>query len=149
MSVDFNKEIQPLTMDEIKDKLTKMEVGINGILPFKYFGFLVKNPGYDPDNFSQEIEDSEIEVDIFNEINKKINEPNFDFIWNNTLSNIQHNSKQWEKNHTKKCQATVLHNRFIGQCIEHSDGTRNYYSEEIIDKIQEVLDEYKEIYDFY
>ena len=145
---DSDKEIQPLSMDEIKDKLIKMEVGINGVLPVKFFGFIVKNPEYDPDNFSQEIEDSEIEVDIFNEINKKINEPDFDFIWNNTLDNIQLNSEQWKKNHIKKCQATFLHNRFAAQCIEHPDGIRNYYSEEIIDMIQEVLDEYKEIYDF-
>ena len=146
---DVLNEVRPLTMDEIKDRLIKMEVGIDGVLPFKYFGFIVKNPEYDPYNFSQEIEDSEIEVDIFKEAYKKINEPNFDFIWNNTLGNIQHNSQQWKKNHAKKCQALLLYNNFIGQCIEHSDGTKNFYCEEIINKIQKVLDEYKEIYDFY
>lgn len=104
--INFN-ELRPLTMDEIKDRLIKMEVGINGQLPIKFFGFIVKQPEYDIDNFSQEIEDS------------------------------------------KKCQAKMLVNRFVAQCIEHLDGTRNYYSNEVIDKIQEVLDEYKEIYDFY
>lgn len=144
----FNK-FSPLTMNEIKDRLIKMEVGVNGELPVKFFGFIVKNPEYDPENFSQEIEDSEIEVDIFSEIDKKIKESNFNFVWNNTLGNILHNTEQWKKNHTKKCQAKMLVNKFAAQCIEHSDGTRNYYSNEVIDKIQEVLDEYKEIYELY
>mgnify|MGYP003558419326 CR=1 FL=1 len=48
-----------LTIEEIGEKLKNMTVGEGKYLPISFVSFLVKNPNYDPTNFSQEIEDSE------------------------------------------------------------------------------------------
>ena len=137
-----------LTIEEIGEKLKNMTVGEGKYLPISYVSFLVKNPNYDPTNFSQEIEDSEKEVDMLNEMLAEMKKPGFDIIWNNTLHNVKTNSKRWRENHSKKCQVNLLSNWLILQSEIHKTGERNFYNEDNINKIKTVLKEYNEIYDF-
>lgn len=136
-----------LTIEEIGEKLRNMTVGEGKYLPISYVSFLVKNPNYDPTNFSQEIEDSEKEVDMLNEMLSEMKKPGFDIIWNNTLHNVKTNSKRWRENHSKKCQVNLLSNWLILQSEIHKTGERNFYNEDNINKIKTVLKEYNEIYD--
>ena len=136
-----------LTIEEIGEKLRNMTVGEGKYLPISYVSFLVKNPNYDPTNFSQEIEDSEKEVDMLNEMLAEMKKPGFDIIWNNTLHNVKTNSKRWRENHSKKCQVNLLSNWLILQSEIHKTGERNFYNEDNINKIKTVLKEYNEIYD--
>jgi hypothetical protein len=136
-----------LTIEEIGDKLKNMTVGEGKYLPISYVSFLVKNPNYDPTNFSQEIENSEEEVDVLNEMLAEMKKPGFDIIWNNTLHNVKTNSKRWRENHSKKCQVNLLSNWLILQSEIHKTGERNFYNEDNINKIKTVLKEYNEIYD--
>ena len=137
-----------LTIEEIGEKLKNMLVGEGKYLPITFVSFLVKNPDYDPTNFSQEIEDSEEEIDVLNEILVEMKKPGFDIIWNNTLYNIKTNSKCWCENHSKKCPIYFLSNGVILQSETHKNGVRDFYSEENINKIKTVLEEYNEIYGF-
>lgn len=137
-----------LTIEEIGEKLRNMIVGEGKYLPITYVSFLVKNPNYDPTNFSQEIEDSEEEINVLNEMLAEMKKPGFDIIWNNSLHNVKTNSKQWSENHSKKCQITLLINRLILQSETNKDGVRDFYSEDNINKIKTILEEYNEIYDF-
>lgn len=136
-----------LTIEEIGEKLKNMTVGEGKYLPFSLVSFLVKNPNYDPTNFSQEIEDSEEEIDVLNEMLAEMKKPGFDIIWRNTLYNVKTNSKRWRENHSKKCQVKLLLNWTILQSEIHKTGVRDFYSEDNINKIKTVLNEYNEIYD--
>lgn len=136
-----------LTIEEIGEKLKNMTVGEGKYLPMIFVSFLVKNPNYDPTNFSQEIEDSEKEIDVLNEMLVEMKKPGFDIIWNNTLNNIKTNSKRWSENHSKKCQVHLLANWMLLQSEMHENGERDFYSEDNINKIKTVINEYNEIYD--
>lgn len=140
-------EIKALTIEDIGEKLKNMTVGEGNYLPMTFVCFLVKNPNYDPANFSQEIEDSEEEIDVLNEMLAEMKKPGFDIIWNNTLNTIKTNSKRWRENHTKKCQVHLLPNWMLLQSETHRNGERNFYSEDNINKIKTVIEEYDEIYD--
>lgn len=134
-----------MTINQIKQFFNERKVGHNGVLPLCKFACLVKNPNYDPEDFSQEIENSEVEINWFKEMKKKMNEPDFDFIWNNTLSSIPKNSQRWIDNHSKKCEATIVFTGFC-QSIARQDGTHDYCHEPVINEFQKILDEYGEIY---
>ena len=127
-----------LTKEEIINKLKAMEVGEGKEMPVKFFNFLTPNPYYDPNTFSQEIEDSEEPVNILEEIKKETSKPEFDYVWNNTISNIKTNSDKWQKNHTKICEVKLHADKIYMQCATHEDGTRNYYSEENLQRILEL-----------
>lgn len=131
----MNTNLNFLTRKDIAAKLKSMKVGENGVLPIKAFSFLVENRKYDPDNFSQEIEDTEEAIDVWKEIYEEIHKPYFDFVWNNTISQLPLNSKTWRNNHSKKCSVKLCGFAMYGSSIEHEDGTRDYYSEELVDKI--------------
>lgn len=151
--------MKALTHEEIRERLRNMVVGENGVLPLKAFSFIVKNPNYDPDTFSQEIEDSEVKINVLDEIKKEIHRPVFDFIWHNTLSDIPHNSEEWEKNHSKICKAKFLPCAFLspasttvvaitsptGEVIK--DTIRHYDNKVTMDKVLKIEQEYGEIYD--
>lgn len=136
-----------LTIEEIGEKLKNMIVGEGKYLPMAFVSFLVKNPNYDPTNFSQEIEDSEEEIDVLKEMLVEMKKPSFDIVWNNTLHNVKTNSKRWIDNHSKKCPITLLAKRMLLQSKVHENSVRDFYSEENINKIKTVLEEYNEIYD--
>ena len=137
-----------LTIEEIGEKLKNMIVSEEKYLPITYVSFLVKNPNYDPTNFSQEIEDSEEEVDVLNEMLSEMKKPGFDIVWRNTLDGVKVNSLQWRENHSKKCQVNLLPNWIILVSETHETGVRDFYSQDNINKIKQVLDKYGEIYDF-
>ena len=124
-----------LTRDEIADKLKAMEVGEGKELPIKGLSFIVENRKYDPDSFSQEIEDSEERIDELELINREIHQPGFNFIWNNTLSRCPRNSDKRKANHSKICTVSLKPMAIWASCVQHKDGTRDYYSEELVDKI--------------
>lgn len=138
----------PLTIEDIKDRLKKMVVNNKDILPLHVFSLLVKNPKYDIDNFSQEIEDSETKIDVMKEIVAEMKEPDFDLVWNNTLHQLQTNSTEWKENHTKRCPVLLVPNAIFASCVNQIDGTRHFCSEEIINKFEYLIGEYEEIYDF-
>lgn len=140
-----------LTIEEIGEKLKNMIVGEGKYQPMAFVSFLVKNPNYDPTNFSQEIEDSEEKIDILDMLNEMLVEmkkPGFDVIWNNTLHGVKTNSKRWRENHSYKCQITFIPNCLLLQSKTHENGARDFYSEDNINKIKTILEEYNEIYDF-
>jgi hypothetical protein len=143
----MDNELHILTRNEIIDKLKSMKVGEDGCLPMKAFSFIVKNREYDPDSFSQEVEDSEERIDVWKEVYKEIQKPEFDFVWNNTIGSLPRNSKEWNDNHTKVCTVKLCPMVFYAACINHSDGTRDYYSEELVDKILNWSKENGEIVD--
>lgn len=128
-----------LTKEEIIDRLKTMEVGEGKELPIKRMVFITVNTDYDPDNFSQEIEDSEETVDWLSEMKKETSKLEFDWVWNNTLGNIKRNSDKWLDNHSKICPAKLHFNLYLSS-VTHSNGTRNYYSEENLRQILEFAD---------
>lgn len=132
------EEYNVLTKDEIIDRLKSMEVGVGKELPWKILSFIIFNPDYDPESFSQEIEDSEEAIDYLDEIMKEMNKPEFDFVWNNTLSSVKKNSEKWFLNHSKICKVILDPYAMVLQCAaEHKDGTRNYYSEFNVNRLME------------
>ena len=143
-------ELKELTRDEIIERLKLKEVGStcsNGqpLLPLCMLYAIVDYPVYNPGNFVQEIEDSEVEINVFDEIKKQMSKPDFDFVWNNTIGECKKNSERWYKNHTKKCIVTTHCFGYV--CSEcHKDGTRNYYTDEVMKKIEEFLTEGRKIY---
>lgn len=137
-----------LTKEEIINKLKAMEVGEGKEMTVKIFHFLTPNPYYDPNTFSQEIEDSEEPVNIIEEIKKETSKPEFDFVWNNTISNIKTNSDKWQKNHTKICEVKLQADKIYMPCATHEDGTRNYYSEENLQRILELASKWRGIINF-
>lgn len=148
--------MEALTHEQIREKLREMRVDTGKCLPYKHFSFMVKNPNYDPDNFSQEIEDSEEEINTLAEIRK---EPGFDWVWNGMIGNIPKNSERWLDNHSKKCQFKLLGNVFLSSCSTHiitttlSSGesseamVRDYDNDFTMNKILDVEKEYGEIYE--
>lgn len=137
-----------LTKEEIINKLKAMEVGEGKEMTVKIFHFLTPNPYYDPNTFSQEIEDSEEPVNIIEEIKKETSKPEFDCVWNNTISNIKTNSDKWQKNHTKICEVKLQADNIYMPCATHEDGTRNYYSEENLQRILELASKWGGIINF-
>ena len=134
------EQIKILTKDEIVEKLKNMNVDNKKIFPIHTFSFIVINPDYNPEKFSQEIEDSEEEIDTYGLMLEEIKKPGFDLVWHDTTCNVPRNSEKWLKNHSKICKAKFMPFKFWESCINYCDGTRNYYSEEILNKILEIGD---------
>lgn len=139
--------IRLMTTEEIESQLKSLVVGQNDVLSVKIFSFVVPNPEYDPENFSQEIEDSEEEIDTLELVKKVMNSPDFNFVWHNTICQIPKNSDAWIKNHTKNCPTKFVPNEFMEQCTNHKD-VRNYYSDKTMEKMQAVIDKYGGIVKF-
>lgn len=131
------KEYNVLTEQEIADKLANMRVDTGEYLPIKMFSFIILNPDYNPNDFSEEIENSEEFINTLDLEIKEIRKSGFDFVWNNTMVNIPKNSDKWLKNHTKKCKYKLLKNVFMMSCANWSNGTRNYCYKDVYDKIKE------------
>ena len=109
----------------------------NKELPIKTFSFIIPNPEYNPDEFSQEIENSEEFIDELKMVSEEIKKPYFDFGWNNTLFQLPRNSEKWRENHSKICPVKIAAFRLYGSCTNHSNGRRDYYSEELLEKIMD------------
>lgn len=134
------EEYHVLTKNEIIDKLKSMEVGEGKEYPWKTISFVYLNPNYDPDTFSQEIEDTEEEIDLMEEFKK----------WYNAqVSKMKKNSDKWYANHTKICKIQLAPMQILLQCAaQHRDGTRNYYSENNVKQIMEWGDKHGKILNF-
>ena len=132
------QELKILTKEEIVEKLKSMNIDNKKIFYFHIFSFIIVNPDYNPEAFSQEIEDSEEEINSLDLISDEMHKSDFDFVFHNTLCRVPWNSKKWLENHSKICKVKFIPNKFIEQCVNHRDGTRNYYSEKILNKILEI-----------
>ena len=150
MNTECEVRVLDIDVSEIVDRLKQMKVGETyndvTVLPVKWLSFFVPNDEYDPDNFSQEIEDSEEKIDIFKNICEEIHKPEFDFVWNNTLGRLPENSQRWQNNHSKICSIKI--ETLLVQSVVHEDNTRDYYSEEIINKIMNINEKYVGIINF-
>ena len=152
-------KMKALTHEQIREKLKCMRVDTGKFLPIKFFSFIVKNPDYDPDNFSQEIEDSEEEIDVMSEITKETSKTDFDWAWNNTIGSIPRNSEKWLDNHRKKCPQKLLMLAFPSSSSMHvitttlssgesfEEKVRDYDNDSTMEKILEIEKEYGEIYE--
>ena len=140
--------LEPLTRDEIMAKLKSMVVGQGDVLPIRSFSIITKNMEYKPDSFSKEIEESETKIDWLGLVSEEIKKEGFDFVWNNTLSKLPRNSKEWRDNHRMICPILMHPCALTAACVNHEDGTRDYYSEEIVGRLLEFGNEHGEILDF-
>ena len=77
-----------------------------------------------------------------------MNRPEFDLVYRNTLSTLPSNSEKWTDNRSRICQFKLLPFRLKATSVTHDDGSRDYCSDEIIDKIMEVSKTYGGIFDF-
>ena len=87
-------------------------------------------------------------IDFWKEFYEEIHKPEFDIVWNNTLSKLPRNSEEWNKNHSKICPVKAAYFKFMAACVQHDNGIRNYYSDDILDKVIKVSEEYGGIADF-
>jgi hypothetical protein len=65
---------------------------------------IVYSKSYDPENFSQEIHDTEEDKrqEDFDRMLNRIKEPDFDWVWNNDLDKLEkQNSQKWLENEAK------------------------------------------------
>jgi hypothetical protein len=138
------EKYKPLSKEEIIVRLKEMTAEKVG--PIKLLSFIVLNDNFDPYNFSQEIEDSEEFIDTWSLAMEEMKKPEFDFIWNNTIGKLPRNSEKWLDNHHKICY--VKYKTITVQCIVHEDGTRDYNSNENIDKVLKIQEQYKIIINF-
>ena len=133
------RKLTQLTHEEIREKLRNMVVDFKKYLPCRYIGLVVKNPQYNPDDFSQEIEDSEEYIS-----------------WDEQFDSFvkgegRKNSEKWWENHIKNCQGKFLPFAVLAASGTYKldDGSliRNYNNEPTMNKILELEKEYGEIYD--
>ena len=136
---DKEMDIKPLTREQIVEKLKNMVVG-DDILPTKFFNVITPNPDYDPENFDAEL-DGIVDYSSPPEIHGSL------FRINHYKSE-QAEANEWWKSHTKICPLKYWPGIFAAACINWTDGTRNYYSEEYIDKIIDFCEEYGGVIDF-
>ncbi len=129
-------EIKTLTRDDVIERLKNMKVGENDIKPVHIFSFLVLNPDYDPESFSQEIEDSEREVTL-TELAEFLKRDD----WWYTPCDFKCNSEKWRKNHSKICPIKFLPSEIWGVsvCYRIDDSVvRDYYDEALVDRIMKI-----------
>ncbi len=119
--------MEVLTREQIVEKLKNMVVDFDKILPHKFFSVITPNPYYDPENYDPKLDEK------------------VDYI---SPEESDTNNDKWWKNHTKICESKLWPNIFAAPCINWTDGTRNYYSEEYVDKIINFCEEYGGVIDF-
>ena len=134
---DENADVKPLTREQIVEKLKNMTVG-GDILPIKFFHVITPNPDYDPENYDPKL-DGKVDYISPEEPDRQIRIVHY-------VSDT--NNERWQKNHTKICMLKLWPNIFAAECINWTDGTRNYYSEEYVDKIIDFCKEYGGVIDF-
>lgn len=134
-------DIKPLTRKQIVEKLKNMVVGDN-ILPVKFFNVITPNPDYDPENYEPKL-DGKVDYISPEESDGQLMQ---------SIRIVHYasdtNNYRWWKNHTKICPLKYWPGIFAAACINWTDGTRNYYSEEYVDKIINFCEEYGGVIDF-
>ena len=138
------EKYKPLSREDVIIKLKEMTAEKCGSI--KLLSFIVLNDNFDPHNFSQEIEDSEEFIDTWSLAMEEIKKQEFNFVWNNTIGKLPRNSEKWLDNHHKICY--VKYKTIPVQCIVREDGTRDYNSNENIDKVLKIQEQYKIIINF-
>lgn len=133
-----------LTREQIVEKLKNMVVG-DDILPIKFFHVITPNPEYDPENYDPKL-DGEVDY-ISSEESDGHDGQLMQSMRIVHYASDAHNDEWW-KNHTKICKLKLWPNIFATECINWTDGTRNYYSEEYVDKIIDFCEEYGGVIDF-
>ena len=150
-----------LTHEQIRERLREMVVEEGGkYLPHRFIHLIVKNPDYDPDGFLQELDDSEMEIDTWEEVKNEIKKKEFDWVWNNTIKSLPRNSEKWLENRSKICEVKLLPFAFPTSCSMHTievkdesgnviekKVVRNYDNDYTVKRILELEDKYGEIYD--
>lgn len=112
-----------MTKEEIIKELKNIRVDTGENLPIKYIFFIADNEDYNPELFSQEIEDSELPVSYMD-----------------ILKYNKRNSKEWELNHSKICKAKVKYELFV--CYNHEDGIRDYNYGKNIERILKIQEKF-------
>lgn len=133
--------IKFLTREDVAQRLKDMIVGVTVELPIKIFNFIVPNPDYDPDNFDESIDGKPDFYGSFDELDEKS-------LFRIIHYNVDTNAKKWMENHSKICPLKFIPAQLPTQCVNHEDGTRDYYSEEILNKIMNWAEEHGGIVDF-
>lgn len=126
-----------LTREQIVEKLKNMMVDGDKIWRHKFFSVITPNPYYDPENYDPKLDGK---VDYISPEESDIRIVHYASV---------KNYDEWWKNHTKICELKLWPNIFAAACINWTDGTRNYYSEEYVDKIINFCEEYGGVIDFY
>lgn len=131
-----------MTREEIIAKLKTMIVGEDGRLPISSLNYVLENKDYDPEHFSQEIEDSEEYDDVYKRLTDWVKEGHDILLFDNS----HHNSEEWLANHAKKSKFSIVYLSTLVKAETHitDDGNhiRDYNSEENV----EVILKYQEIY---
>ena len=131
-------DLHILTKEEIAQQLYSMEVIDGKDYPIKLLNFLVPNKNYDPDNFSQEIENSEEDftyndsIQILKNSNKIVN---------------RRNSKRWIDNHSKICKISIIPLAVYITAKKRENGRRDFCTEENINNIIKFSDQYGGIFE--
>lgn len=130
--------------EELMRYLGGITVGVDETPPERYFSLLVPNPDYDPDGFSQEIEDSEVyrgrrAVVLF--AAKGVDAFFMDSDYRNYIFSQSQNSAAWQRNHTKSCGLKMLWNAVLWPCVNEG-GRRHFGSAELAGRILEKASEY-------
>lgn len=137
-----------MTREEIIAKLKTMIVGEDGRLPISNLNYLLENKDYDPEHFSQEIEDSEEYDNVYARLCDWLKEGKDILLFDNK----SYNSEKWIENHTKnaKIKFVALSTLIKAEAHPTEDGDyiRDYYSEENVDKILKYQEIYGRILDF-
>lgn len=118
---------------------------------------LVYNKSYDPENFSQEIHDTEEDKrqEDFARFLKRTEEPDFNWVWNNDLGKIKkQNSQKWIENEAKitplKIVPTMVYTKKVDGkwTLNHEDNINNITKHNNIVKLllptQEMVNEERE-----
>ena len=131
-------DLHILTKEEIAQQLYSMEVIDGKDYPIKLLNFLVPNKNYDPDNFSQEIENSEEDftyndsIQILKNSNKIVN---------------RRNSKRWIDNHSKICKISIIPLAVYITAKKRENGRRDFCTEENINNIIKFSEQYGGIFE--
>ena len=138
-------DLHILTKEEIVQQLYSMEVIDGKDYPIKILNFLVPNKNYDPDNFSQEIENSEEDFTYIDSI--RILKSAIDGgIFGCKIVN-RRNSKQWLDNHSKICKISFMPMAVYINAQRHENGRRDFCTEENINNIIKFSEQYGGIFE--
>lgn len=126
-------EFKTLSKDEIISILENAPC-YNHYAPMFLYMY-VYNKSYDPENFSQEIHDTEEDKrqEDFARMLNRTKEPDFDWVWNNDLDKLEkQNSQKWLENEAKNTPLEFV-TAFI--CSKNVDGKWTFNHEDNINNI--------------
>ena len=148
-------EYKTLSKDEI--------INILGNAPYydhyvvMYLWAYVYSESYDPENFSQEIHDTEEDKrqEDFIRMLNRTKEPDFDWVWNNDLDKLEkQNSQKWLENEAKntplELAPTMVYTKKVDGkwTLNHEDNIKNITKHNNIVKLllptQEMVNEERE-----